>query len=187
MTFAYDPAARAMTTTGGTYSVSLSGLLSVPAQDLNVARLASNYLHNVPLLNPPNTTGDTGDMQAVVVSNGLDQTWIPPVNPGFFPQDLTDHMTIDVKGQYNVVDTAGQGIPAIAAAYKPGLTLTLANQATGLPMIFGALYDTAKSTDFSADNVGVTPIVLKSWTGREATFDVVVTSSALPGDTTAYP
>jgi len=126
-------------------------------------------------------------MQEVVVSNGLDQTWIPPANPGFYPQDTTDHMTIDVNGQYNVVDTARQGLVAIAAAYKPSLTLTLANQTTGLPMIFGAAYDTAKSTDFSADNVGVTPIVLKSWTGREVTFDVVVASSALPGDATAYP
>jgi hypothetical protein len=187
MTFAYDSAARAMTTTGGTYSVSLNGLLSAPAQDLNVARIASNYLHNVPLLNPPNTTGDTGDMQEVVVSNGLDQTWSPPANPGFYPQDTTDHMTVDVKGHYNVVDTARQGLVAIAAAYKPSLTLTLANRTTGLPMIFGAAYDTAMRTDFSADNVGVTPIVLKSWTGHEVTFDVVVTSSALPGDATAYP
>lgn len=187
MTFAYDPATRAMTTTGGAYSVSLNGLLSVPAQDLNVARIGSNYLHNVPLLNPPNSTGDTGDMQEVVVSNGLDQTWIPPANPGFYPQDLTDHMTIDVKGQYNVVDTARQGLPAITAAYKPGLTLMLTSETTGLPMIFGAAFDTAKSTDFSADNVGVTPILLKSWTGNEMTFDVVVTSTALSGDTTAYP
>jgi hypothetical protein len=187
MTFAYDPAARAMTTAGGTYSVSLDGLLSVPAQDLNVARIASNYLQDVPMLNPPGTNGDTGDMQEVVVSNGLNQTWSPPANPGFYPQDQADHMTIDVKGQYNVVDTARQGLQAIAAAYKPDLTLTLANQATGLPMIFGAAYDTAKSTDFSADNVGVTPIVPKSWTGRQVTFDVAVASSALPGDSTAYP
>jgi hypothetical protein len=187
MTFAYDLVARAVTTTGGTYSVSLDGLLSVPAQDLNVARIASNYLHDVPLLDPPNTTGDTGDMQEVVVSNGLDQTWIPPANPGFYPQDPADRMTIEVKGQYNVVDTASQGLPAIASAYKPGLTLAIANQAVGLPMIFGAAYDTAKSTDFSADNVGVTPIVLRSWTGHEVTFDVVVASSALPGDATAYP
>jgi hypothetical protein len=187
MTFAYDPAARVMTTVGGTYSVSLDGLLSVAAQDLNVARIASNYLHDVPQLNPPGTNGDTGDMQEVVVSNGLNQTWSPPANPGFYPQDQADHMTIDVKGQYNVVDTARQGLPAIAAAYKPELTLTLANQATGLPMIFGAAYDTAKSSDFSADNVGVTPIVLKSWTGHQVTFDVAVASSALPGDSTAYP
>jgi hypothetical protein len=96
-------------------------------------------------------------------------------------------MTIDVKGQYNVVDTARQGLPAITAAYKPGLTLMLTSETTGLPMIFGAAFDTAKSTDFSADNVGVTPILLKSWTGNEMTFDVVVTSTALSGDTTAYP
>jgi hypothetical protein len=187
MTFAYDPAARAMATIGGTYRVSLDGLLSVPMQDLNVARIASSYMHDVPLLNPPNTTGDTGDIQEVVVSNGLNKTWAPPANPGFYPQDITDHMTVDVKGQYNVVDTAKQGLAAIAAAYKPSLGLALANQATGLPMIFGAAYDTAKSADFSADNVGVTPIVLKSWTGHAVTFDVAVTSSALPGDAAAYP
>ena len=37
------------------------------------------------------------------------------------------------------------------------------------------------------DGVGVTPLVLKSWTGKAVTFDVVFTSNALPGDVMAFP
>ncbi|MFX8246675.1 hypothetical protein ABTL56_19110, partial [Acinetobacter baumannii] len=78
-------------------------------------------------------------------------------------------MTIDVLGQYNVVDTANQasGYP-IAAAYKPGLTVTVTGLTGTVPMIFGAGYDMSRSTDFAADNVGLSAIVLQSWTGTQS-------------------
>ena len=49
-------------------------------------------------------------------------------------------------------------------------------------MIFGGLYDTNKAQDFSADNVGITPLVLKSSSATQFQFAVAIEFAALPGD-----
>ena len=49
-------------------------------------------------------------------------------------------------------------------------------------MIFGAMYNTTESKLFYADNVGITPLILKQSNRTEFHFDVKFESVALPGD-----
>ena len=91
--------------------------------DLNICKIASNYLANVPLVG--GTTGDTGDMKQVDVTCDFGSfTWIPKDNPSYFPQDQTANMTINVLGNYNNVDSAAMGDSAIAQAAKPNMKVT---------------------------------------------------------------
>ena len=85
-----------------------------------------------------------------------------------------------------------------SAAYNPGLQPTsrsTADQAytlsvdsvkietlDQLPMIFGAMYDESASGLFYSDNVGITPLILKSTTLKSFNFSVDFQSIALPGD-----
>lgn len=173
--FQYNPTAKRVVGTG-TYSMNLQGALSASTGDLNVCKIASNYLHNVPLRN--GTTGDTGDMQiANVVEDSKTFSWTPPAQPSFFPQDLTNRLSIDVVGQRNIVDTGAQGYQRIKIAYKPSLKLVL----TGPSMIFGGIYNTAESQQYWSDNVGITPLVLHTATQTHFTFSTTFVSTALPG------
>ena len=89
-------------------------------------------------------------------------------------------LSIKVTGNYNNIDTKKQGYKSIKAAYKPSLEFTLTSQNSGVPMIFGAMYDTTKSKDFSADNIGITPLILKNSTDSNFRFDISFVSQALP-------
>ncbi|HVP10205.1 MAG TPA: hypothetical protein VMV94_03355 [Phycisphaerae bacterium] len=183
LTFQYDPVAKRITGSGS-YSISLPGTLS-GVGDLNLYRIASNYLQNVPLLTC--TYGDTGDMTDVQADEEVQHfTWVPPPppeDPGFFPQDHTGSLLVQVSGRLNNVDTMAQGHPfAIAAAYKPSVSVGLVSSDPGIAMIFGALYDQSHNQDFAADNVGITPLVLSSSPSTEFSFSVTFESSALPGD-----
>lgn len=155
LTCAYDRLAKRMSATG-LYTIRLTGALGPATGDLNLAKLASNYLDDVPLFD--GTTNDTGDMaHAHVVAGTLDTLWIPPDKPGYFPNDQTSNLLVDVSGAFNQVDTAAQGHHAIQAAFKPSLKLVVTSDQPDIPMIFGGLYDTGKAQDFAADNVGITP------------------------------
>jgi len=191
LTFAYDADRKTVSTSTGSYTVSLDGPLANRAADLNLARISSNYLHEVPLLDPPGSSGDTGDMQEVKITGeqsglyaaGLAYDWIPPDAPSFYPSSRASRMSIDVVGQHNLVDTLAQGLGSpITPAWKPSVTLSIASQDTELPMIFGAAWDTSQAANFDADNVGVAPIVLRTWTQTAASFEVSLVSTALPGD-----
>jgi hypothetical protein len=70
----------------------------------------------------------------------------------------------------------------IEPAYKPSLKVRLTIQQPGIPMISGAIYDRAKSQDFWADNIGITPLILKESTETQFQFTVEFESKALPGD-----
>ena len=95
-------------TGNGNYSIDLEGLLSGSTGDLNLFKIASNYLDNVPLLS--GGTEDTGDMKhAIVIGDGINFTWNPSLQPGHFPYDITDNLSINVIEQYNEVDTVAQG------------------------------------------------------------------------------
>lgn len=182
MDFSYNPVEKKITGSGE-YTITLENALSETTGDLNLYKIASNYLDDVPLLDPPGGIGDTGDMkQADVVGDTFNFTWIPPDQPAHFPGDVTNSLSVKVVGQYNNVDTAAQGYEAIAAAYKPTLTVLLTSQQSGLPMIFGGVFDVAKRQDFWEDNVGITPLILKQSTETEFHFYVNFESEALPGD-----
>jgi hypothetical protein len=179
ISFQYDPAGKRVQGKGA-YAITLDGSLS-GIGDLNLLKIASNYLKDVPLLT--GGKGDTGDMrEAVVAGDRLRVTWNPPAQPAFFPQERTHELSINVSGQHNVVDTKAQGHQPIAAAYKPSLHVTLKSKDARTPMIFGAIYDAAKSRDFWEDNVGITPLVLASSALTRYEFDLAFSSEALPGD-----
>jgi hypothetical protein len=180
MLFSYSAEQKEITGIGQ-YSITLDGQLNDTTGDLNLYKIASNYLYDVPLLS--GGTGDTGDMvQADVVGDTFSFTWSPPEEPVYFPNDITDYLSIDVLGQYNEVDTAAQGYEPIDPAYKPSLKVILTSQEAGLDMIFGGIYDWDKRQDFWEDNIGITPLVVRASTDTEFNFDVEFESRALPGD-----
>ncbi|MCF8145333.1 MAG: hypothetical protein K9N21_15560 [Deltaproteobacteria bacterium] len=180
MEFSYNEAEKRILGAGD-YTISLLGTLSSTTGDLNLFKIASNYLDNVPLLS--GGIGDTGDMdRADVIGDGFTFTWIPPDQPSHFPSDMSDFLSIDVIGNYNEVDTAEQGYEPILAAYKPSLKVVLTSQNPGLHMIFGGVYDTSKSDLFYEDNVGITPLIKKESTETNYMFDIEFLSEALPGD-----
>lgn len=183
MSFSYSAAQKRITGIGQ-YSITLDGALSDTTGDLNLYKIASNYLHDVPLLS--GGTGDTGDMErADVIGDSFSFSWIPPDQPSHFPGDITDYLSVDVVGQYNNVDTAAQGYEAIKPAYKPSLKVILSSQQAGLEMIFGGIYDWDKRRDFWEDNVGITPLILRQSTSVEFHLDIEFESEALPGDGSA--
>jgi hypothetical protein len=180
MTFTYDRAMKKIAGTGN-MSVALDDAIDNTTGDLNLYKIASNFLDDVPLLS--GGVGDTGDMDyAAVVANGFSFDWYPPLQPAHFPADLTDTLSIDVEGQYNEVDTAAQGHAPIAAAYKPSLKVVLDTDASVLT--FGGFYDTAVAQDFWEDNVGITPLIRTGTVGSNFDFEVAFESQALPGDGT---
>jgi hypothetical protein len=92
--------------------------------DLNLLKIASNYLKDVPLRT--GGSGDIGDLQeAVVVGDGLNTKWSPLAQPAYSPQDRMHRMSITVSGRLNAVDAIAQGHAPIAPAYKPSLQATL--------------------------------------------------------------
>lgn len=181
LAFTYDRAAKTVFGSG-TYNVDLEGPLATPALDLNVGKLASNYLDDVPLLS--GGTGDTGDMaQAVVGIDAFNFTWVPPDQTAHYPTDTGETLSILVEGDYNEVDSAAQGHNPIAAAYKPSLLLVLSSQSTAR-LAFGGQYDTDTAQDFWEDNVGITPLLLQSSPEAQLDLEITLESQALPGDGT---
>ena len=178
--FAYDGAAKKVSGTGA-YDIELADSLSAATGDLNLMKLASNYLRNVPLLDRP--TGDTGDMRHVstVSDNGV-STWIPWRQPAHYPSDLSDGYDITMVGQYNDIHTEELGHARIAAAHKPTVRIALQSATPGVHMAMGYAFRRRKATLFWADNIGVTPMILKSSPHKTYSFDIRYESTALPGD-----
>jgi hypothetical protein len=130
MTFIYTKAEKKIVGTGE-YVIFIDGQLSGTTGDLNLYKIASNYLDDVPLLSGGN--GDTGDMsRADVTGSFAPYSWIPPNQPSHFPSDTTDTLSINVIGQYNNVDTAAQGYAPIQTAFKPSMKVKLISQTATL-------------------------------------------------------
>jgi hypothetical protein len=176
--FAYDNSDKKVSGTG-TCTIKLPKSPSVLSLgDLNIYKIASNYLHNVPLLG--GGTGDTGDTSEVNVFNGTSlSAWDLITNPSFFPQNSTYILSVNAAGQYNNVDTAAQGYSPIAAAYKPSVDVTYAAKNLDSQMIFGAIYDTAEANEFWQDNVGITPLILRTSSAKIFDFCVLFQSIAI--------
>lgn len=180
MIFTYNKADKKIVGTGD-YAIALSGQLSGVTGDLNLYKIASNYLDDVPLLS--GGTGDTGDMShSNVVGDTFNFVWVPPDQPGHFPSDITDTLSIEVIGRYNNVDTAAQGYAPIEAAFKPSLKVKLTSPTKGLQMTFGGFYTLSEKNLFDKDNIGITPLIQNSSTDTQFHFDVEFESTALPGD-----
>jgi hypothetical protein len=182
MKFSYKPDSREIFGNGD-YSIVLSGAMNSLTSDLNLYKIASNYLDNVPLLG--GGIGDTGDMEyADYLVDSSGGRWTPPLQPGHFPSESGKYISVDVSGDYYNVDTVRQGYNYIKPAYKPSLKIELSSS-SNVPINFGAIYNTAGATQFWLDNVGITPIVKSSYTGTTYNFNSKFYSKALPGDGTA--
>ncbi len=171
----------------GNYSINLGGNLSSATGDLNIYKLASNYLNDVPLLY--GGIGDTGDMYNAIVSgsNGYPGfTWDPVTQPSHFPSGYTQNLSIDVSGNLYNVNTTAQNYSAIAAAYKPSMKVVLNSRDSGIRMMFGGIYNLAEAQQFWQDNIGVTPLIQQPTTKTNYTFDVTFYSKAPAGDGFVY-
>jgi len=170
--FEYFPELKKITGTGE-YNISLDSNLSYATGDLNLFKIASNYLFDVPLF-CDTINGETGDMDnATFYGNTYTNpvTWIP-TDSNLIVWDHTDTVSIDVKGCYNNVDAESQGYYPIEPAYKPGLKVTLNSLESGLEMIVGGMYDFELGQDFWEDNVGITPLILASSLQTEFTLGI---------------
>ena len=180
-TVSYDPEAQ-IVSVSGTLSIQLDDTLSAVGADLNLERLSSNFLKNVPL--QTGGAGDTGDMSLAVVTysaNGdpRDFIWIPFEQTSHFPQDFSGDLCIGVVGQTNTVDTEalGEGFQ-IEIARKPTVTLTFESDLD--QMIAGLTWDESQAQSFAADNVGINHLFLKSDTlSRDFTLTFDFESSVI--------
>lgn len=168
-------------TGNGTYSIALEDVLFL--HDLNLYKIASNYLDDVPLL-PDSSIGDTGDMRQVIATgDDFVFTWTPPITPGFFPTNQTDYLKVEVLGNLNHVDTQAMGYAPIAPAFKPPMTVVLSSTQPGVDMTFGAFYVVPLNQAFWEDNVGITPLVPFFSAQTQFSFVVTFTSQGLEGCT----
>jgi hypothetical protein len=175
----------------GSLGIALTQPLTA-GEDIDVVKIASNYLHQVPLLT--GGIGDTGDTTGAFYSGSAlaSQFWDPVAQPGHFPQDQNDWIDVTLPGRHNLVDSArqldpnhpGQYQEPIAAAYKPAtrLRLELAQAGQVVPFQFGASFDQAFATDFAADNVSVTPQIRHFTPVGQLDFALVFESEALPDE-----
>ena len=156
----------------GSLSIQLPGSLASAGKDLNLSRVSSNMLTNVPL--QTGSTGVTGDMSRASISyapggDPRDFVWYPPDLPAHFPQDFSSYLSINAVGTVNVVNTLalGEGFQ-IAIARKPSLRMDIQQQGTtmGNLLSFGGIFDTTKAQDFSADNIGMNHLVLQNRTAK---------------------
>jgi hypothetical protein len=111
-------------------------------------------------------------------------SWNPPLQPSHYPTDETDSLSVNAVGRLNTVDTAAQGLAPIQPAYKPGVKVVLTSGQPGAPMTFGGQYTVSAAKDSKADNVGITPLILKKSTLTTYTFGVTFTSTPVSQDGT---
>ncbi len=163
-TLGYDSNTQEISSQNGILNVELPAELATALGDLNLYRIHSNLLQNVPRRFHPD--GDTGDMNRVDVAYAAtadprDFTWQPQLIPGHFPSEASNYLSVAAVGAYNDVDSQRLGLPGnIEAAYKPTLYVQLQSD-NSVPMRFGGIWDQSKATDPYADNVGITPIVTR--------------------------
>ena len=175
--FTYDAQEQIVHATGR-YTITLPAPLNQVTGDLNLYKIASNYLDDVPLLS--GGIGDTGDMKHAIVMrepNVVWFLWLPPNQPAHYPTDTSRFLSIDAVGQFNNVDTTKQGYAPIAPAFKPGLKVILTSPRSEI--MFGGAYDLNESKLFWADNVGITPLVSRVSPETVFYFDVTLESVAL--------
>jgi hypothetical protein len=190
----YDQAGKKISA-AGSYQVNLAGSLAAAGHDLNLGRMASNYLTSVPL--QCGGTGNTGDTSQVQIERvGLSTAVWDWVNyPSTCPSDTSTNMTIDAVGNCNDVDTKVMQLtdPTIHSVYKPGYKLNF-ESLSGTPMMIfcgayshGSADDRCPGMDISRcpfdDNLGMEHIVRQGTeTGTSLSFKLTSLSYAMAGD-----
>ncbi|KKL98728.1 hypothetical protein LCGC14_1821510, partial [marine sediment metagenome] len=180
----YAPAEQRVTGQG-TLDVTLIGPLDQAGADLNLDRISSNFLYDVPL--QTGGTGNTGDMSEVRVryaqaGDPRDFTWAPsPAQPAHFPSDLSMYLGIQAVGEVNVVDTLALGEQfQIDIAGKPTFSLAFSSQSASGEMIAGLSWDQSEGKNFAADNVGLNHLVLQGTSSTDFSFNFLFESVPPP-------
>ena len=62
------------------------------------------------------------------------------------------------------------------------MKVVLNSDRIGESMIFGGIYDITRNKQYWADNVGITPLIVKQSTYKNYSFDVSFNSKAILGD-----
>jgi hypothetical protein len=190
----FDKAGKQITGSGS-YHVVIPGSLAAAGEDLNLGRMASNYLTDVPL--QCGGFGNTGDTSVVEVERvGLSSAaWDLAAYPANCPTDPSTNMAIDAYGNCNDVDTHLMGLtdPTIASVYKPGLRVSLESLDGTQIMTFCGTYAEGyvdphcQGYDVSrcpyADNLGMEHIVKAgNESGTDLSFKLTSLSYAMSGD-----
>lgn len=179
---AYDPAEQRVFGSGDV-SIHLDGTLAAAGADLNLDRLSSNFLQDVPLVGT-GASGDTGDMKECVVryaasDDPRDFIWSPPDRPEHYPQDVSRYLELEIVGALNAVDTAAQGFEPIEVARKPtvGVTYTSATE----EMIAGLRWDETQGQEYTADNIGINHLLTREHAPRTELELGFAVESTVPG------
>jgi len=180
----YDGTSQLASTTTGSLSISIPDVLAAATGDLNIYRIHSNLLQNVPRRFNPD--GDTGDMNRVEVAyaptpDPRNFTWSPQLIPAHFPSEASNYLGVTVVGELNDVDSQKLGLPGtILPAFKPTLSVVLSS-ALPIPITFGGAWITAEAQNPFADNVSVDPLVRRGDTDLvNFSFDVGIQASPIP-------
>lgn len=176
----YDAASHVISGIG-TQKVNLDDVLQNVSGDLNVYRIATNRLVDVPLTN--GGIGNTGDVHSVnyqfaVGANLPGGTWLPESN-SHFPGEHSVSLAVDLIGMTNSVDTAAMNDEAIAVARKPGYSYQLTDRAGQTVISFGGFFDSSKAMDPYADNAAVIALVRPEWAGSTKDFVFEVNTRAI--------
>jgi len=177
-TFAYEEGPQ-RATASGQLGVALDGQVSV---DLNLNRIASNFLAGVPFQG--GGSGNTGDMSGALVtyapgSDPRNFAWMPPDLPAHFPTDASGYLGIDVLGELNRVDTLALGETfQITVARKPSLALAY-EVVSGGSLSAGLFWNAAQGQNFALDNIGINHLRLwQNALSSSAQYNVTMSSVA---------
>jgi hypothetical protein len=175
----------------GRYQINLKQTLRKTKKgDLNLMKIASNYLWNTPHLD--NTKGNTGDMSSVNFEfDGNINKWIPKDMDSTIYYDSSvscDDLRIRVNGGLNSCDSRKQGFDPIssAAAYKPTIAVKLKSLQTDKSLKAFAMFSTHKDEmasiqyerevylyeEYWQDNIGINPIINRDFDSKKFTFQI---------------
>ena len=191
-TFSYNPTTQKVTESAN-LAVSLSYTLAASGTagaDLDLGRITSNYLTNVPLQG--GGTDNTGDMSAANVSYGAGYPynfiWLPGLSgtgASTSPTDKTNNLNIGVIGTINRVDGVALGQGFLAVAAKPTMDVTTTSTSF---LSVSANYNTTEppgvGQDPYADNIGIVQQVLKGNAASATAFQFSSTCTSVSSQIT---
>jgi hypothetical protein len=116
---------------------------------LHLFHIQSQYLYDVPLIDPPDTRGDTGNFSQVMISGpSFNSYWIPINNPSLNKSGLS---FIQVAGAKNLA--VGHDL----ITKYPDVEIRFSSAET---IYFDGQYDIKNKSNINARNVAISPYIL---------------------------